>query len=345
MTRRDELPIGTLELHALARRAALPAALAAAAALVLVVAGGPVRTLADALDRALHADARWVAAGAVFEVLSFAGYVAVLALVGGRATRRLGLRESAEVSLGGAAATRLLPTAGVGGAALTLWALRRTGLGARSAARTLMTFLVLLYAVFLGAIAAAGGLVATGAAGAHGPRALALAPAAGAALVIAAALGAAAWAHPGPAAGRGRAAAGLLGAATREALAHVRRADPRLLGAVAWWAFDLAVLWAMLEALGAPPPVAVVVLGYFVGQLGNTIPVPGAVSGGMVGVLVAFGVEADQALAAVLAYRAVAIWLPAPAGLVALGGLRQTVARWADEDRAPTPVAVGLAAA
>ena len=101
---------------------------------------------------------------------------------------------------------------------------------------------------------------------------------------------------------------------------------------MAWWAFDLAVLWAMLEAFGAPPPVAVVVLGYFVGQVGNTIPVPGAVSGGMVGVLVAFGVEADLALAAVLAYRAVAIWLPAPIGLVALGALRQTVARWSAED-------------
>jgi uncharacterized membrane protein YbhN (UPF0104 family) len=52
------------------------------------------------------------------------------------------------------------------------------------------------------------------------------------------------------------------------------------------------------------------------------------VSGGMVGVLLAFGVEAELALASVLAYRAVAIWLPAPIGLAALGGLRQTVAGW-----------------
>jgi uncharacterized membrane protein YbhN (UPF0104 family) len=88
------------------------------------------------------------------------------------------------------------------------------------------------------------------------------------------------------------------------------------------------VLWAMLHALGAPPAVAVVVLAYFVGQVGNTIPVPGAVSGGMVGVLIAFGVQADLALSAVLAYRSVAIWLPAPIGLLALGGLRRTVAGW-----------------
>ncbi len=75
-------------------------------------------------------DPRWVVAAAAFELLSFAGYVALLWLVAGRATKRMGIRESVEVTLGGAAATRLLPTAGVGGAALTLWALRKTGMGA-----------------------------------------------------------------------------------------------------------------------------------------------------------------------------------------------------------------------
>ena len=88
----------------------------------------------------------------------------------------------------------------------------------------------------------------------------------------------------------------------------------------------------MLHAFGAPPPFAVVVLAYFVGQVGNTIPIPGAVSGGIVGVLVAFAVPADLALVSVLAYRAIAIWLPAPIGLVALGSLRRTMARWSDED-------------
>ena len=127
-------------------------------------------------------------------------------------------------------------------------------------------------------------------------------------------------------------AADVFGAAVRDAIAHVRSADPRLLGALAWWTFDASVLWAMLHAFGAPPPFAVVVLAYFVGQVGNTIPIPGAVSGGIVGVLVAFAVPADLALVSVLAYRAIAIWLPAPIGLVALGALRRTMARWSDED-------------
>jgi hypothetical protein len=94
----------------------------------------------------------------------------------------------------------------------------------------------------------------------------------------------------------------------------------------------------MLHALGAPPSLAVMVLAYFVGQIANSIPIPCAASGGLVAVLLAFGVEADLALAAVLAYRSVAIWLPAPIGLVALAGRRRTFARWADEDAPATPV-------
>ena len=133
-----------------------------------------------------------------------------------------------------------------------------------------------------------------------------------------------------------RAAAGdtpaALGTGIRDAFALLRSGDPRLLGALAWWGFDAAVLFAMLHALGTPPAFAVVVLGYFVGQVANTIPIPGAVSGGMVGVLLAFGVDPALALAAVLAYRSIAIWLPAPIGLAALNGLRRTTARWSAED-------------
>ena len=345
----------SVDLGALARRAALPAALAAVAAAVVVVAGGPLQAFADAIGRALDADPVWVVGAAAFELLSFVGYVALLWLVGGRATPRLGPRASAHVTLGGAAATRLLPTGGGGGAVLTFWAFRRAGLDSRQATRTMLTFLVLLYAVFLGSIMVAGGLLALGLVPGGGPLALSAVPAVAAALAIAAALALAARrtsadepvAVAGPGASwlaRGRAALrnapGTLGAAVRDALALVRSGDVRLLGAPAWWAFDAAVLWAMLHALGAPPALAVIVLAYFVGQVANTIPIPGAVSGGMVGVLVAFGVETDLALASVLAYRSVAIWLPAPIGLAALGSLRQTLARWSHEDLTQPQLAV-----
>jgi uncharacterized membrane protein YbhN (UPF0104 family) len=290
----------------------------------LIVAGGPMQAFADALRRAVDADPRWVAAAAVFEVLSFAGYIALLWLVAGRATPRMGPRESVQVTLGGAAATRLLPTAGVGGAALTLWSLRRTGMGSRAAGRTLLTFLVLLYAVFLGAIAISGTLLAIRG---SGPTTLAALPAGAAALAIAVALGLG-LRTPAAGASRIRSAGRLLGEAVGDALSLLRSLDPRLLGAVAWWAFDAAVLGAMLHAFGGAPSLLVFVFAYFVGQAGNTVPIPGAVSGGIVGVLLAFGVSADIALVSVLGYRCVAIWLPAPIGLAGLAGLRRTVAGW-----------------
>jgi uncharacterized membrane protein YbhN (UPF0104 family) len=348
-----EIALPQFDLRALARRAAVPAALVAVV-LAVVIGGGRLQDFVDAIQRALTADWRWVAGGAVFEVLSFSGYVALLWFVAGRATRRIDARRAVEVTLGGAAATRLLPTAGAGGAALTLWSLRRTGIGKPMAARTLLTFLVLLYAVFLSAIAVSGALIALGVVHGSGPLTLSAVPAGVAAsgIAVALALGlrrrdAAEGAHEatdaddgtGTAiasgrAGRLRRGMHLLGDATADALALVRTADPRLLGAVAWWLFDAAVLGAMLSAFGATASIPVVVLAYFVGQVGNAIPIPGAVSGGIVGVLLAFGVQADVALVSVLAYRAVAIWLPAPVGLLALTSLRRTFARWAREDAA-----------
>ncbi len=152
----EDLTLGTPDFRALARRAALPAAAAAALVIAVVVLGGPLQAFADALKRALDADPRWVIGAAVFELLSFGGYIALLWLVGHRASARLGLRETTQITLGGAAATRLLPTAGAGGAALTLWALRRSGLGTRGATRTLLTFLVLMYSIFLLSIAVTG---------------------------------------------------------------------------------------------------------------------------------------------------------------------------------------------
>src|SRR4051812_49450763 len=151
----SELALPKLDVRALARRAALPAGMVAVAAAV-VLGSGRLGELAQALERALSADWRWVAGATGSELLSYAGYVALLWFVAGRVTGRIDARRALEVTLGGAAATRLLPTAGVGGAALTLWSLRRAGMERREAARTLLTFLVLLYAVFLGAIATSG---------------------------------------------------------------------------------------------------------------------------------------------------------------------------------------------
>jgi uncharacterized membrane protein YbhN (UPF0104 family) len=332
----EDLALPSLDLRALARRAAVPAAVAAALVAAVLVLGGPLETFADAVRRAIDADPGWVLAAAVFELLSFGGYILLLWLVGSRESERLGLRESAEITLGGAAATRLIPTAGAGGAAMTLWALRRTGMGTRRAASTLLTFLVLVYAVFLGALALSGAVLTL-----HGvgPLALTALPAGLALAGMLLALAAAIWLPTGGT-GRVRTAGAVLGGAVRDAIEHVRSADPRLLGAFAWWGFDMAVLYGMLNAFGHAPHFSIVVLAYFLGQVANTMPVPGAASGGLVGVLLAFGVDADLAIVSVLAYRALAIWVPAPIGLVALSKLRRTMARWEREDSAePEPPA------
>ena len=128
----------------------------------VVLIGGHIHTIADALRRIVGLSAGWAAAGIVFECISLGGYVLLLSLVAGRATSRVDARVSAQITFAGAAATRLLPTAGAGGAALTLWTLRRAGLQSSAAARTLLAFLVLLYAIFLTAIVVAGAAVTFG---------------------------------------------------------------------------------------------------------------------------------------------------------------------------------------
>src|SRR5215208_5348286 len=235
-----ELTLPTLDLRLVARRAALPLALAVAALAVVLLAGGPIGVFADALGRALSADPRWIALAAAAELLSFGGYIALFWLVGRRASARLDLRASAEITMGGAAATRLLPTAGAGGAALTLWAIARTGLGAREGGRVLLTFLVLLYGVFLAGIAISGGAIAAGLGGdtTHAVLSGVAAVAAVAAMTVALVLGSRAAAALPEDAGRVRRGAGLLGEAVRDAVGFLRQGDARLLGAPAWWVFD-----------------------------------------------------------------------------------------------------------
>src|SRR5215469_9553592 len=117
----------------------------------------------------------------------------------------------------------------------------------------------------------------------------------------------------------------------RTAIDLVRTRNPSLLGAIAWWGFDIAVLWACFHAFGASPPKGVIVMSYFVGMLANTLPLPGGiggVDGGMIGSFTAFGVDVELSIVAVLAYRAFAFWLPTLPGAVAYLQLRRTVQRW-----------------
>ncbi len=195
--------------------------------------------------------------------------------------------------------------------------------------------MVLLYGVFMAALALAGLGLWSGVLAGPAPIGLTLVPALVALAVIAVALALAAF---GPrldhvadqiseADGRGEQARGWLAAApatlgsgVRTALAQLRHERLGLLGAAAWWAFDIAVLAACLAAFGDPPTTGVIVCAYFVGMSANAIPVPsgvGAVDGGMIGALIGFGVAADLAIVGVLSYRFFAFWLPIVPGVVA----------------------------
>jgi uncharacterized protein (TIRG00374 family) len=100
---------------------------------------------------------------------------------------------------------------------------------------------------------------------------------------------------------------------------------------VAAWGFDIGTLWACFHAFGPSPPVAVLVMGYYVGTLADALPLPGGVGGvegGLIGAFLAFGVKGSLAVLAVLAYRTISYWLPTLPGAVAYWRLRRTVAGW-----------------
>ena len=110
-----------------------------------------------------------------------------------------------------------------------------------------------------------------------------------------------------------------------------------MLGAIVWWGFDIAVLWATFHAFGGAPTIPVIIMSYFVGQLGNLLPLPGGiggVDGAMIGAFSAFDVSGSLAVVSVLSYRAFAFWLPTLPGAVAYLQLRRTVHQWQDAEPA-----------
>jgi uncharacterized membrane protein YbhN (UPF0104 family) len=116
------------------------------------------------------------------------------------------------------------------------------------------------------------------------------------------------------------------------------RAPGAIGGAAIWWAGDCAVLWAAFQAVGASPNVLVIALGYMLGQLGTTLPLPGGVGGVeplMLGVLTASGVDADAGAAAIVVYRAIALGIQSSVGAVAIGLLIPSVRAEAKRRRAP----------
>jgi uncharacterized membrane protein YbhN (UPF0104 family) len=297
----------------------------------LVVIAPAVADLPDVWSRLGDGHMGWFAFALGLEALSFLGHMILfraVSLDGDGASSRIGMRASAEITLAGHAATRLFASAGAGGIALTAWALKRSGMEARSVAARMTTFMVLLYAVYMGALVIGGLGLYSGVIPGGGSFAMTIVPAIFGAAVIAV-VASAQLVKPGE--GRLRKWLAPVGDGVRDARRLLRRGNLGLVGAIMWWAFDIAALWACFEAFGSSPAVGVLVVGYFVGMLANTLPLPGgvgSVDGGMIGAFVAFGVDPAAAILAVLAYRFFAFWLPIAPGALAFGSLRRTVAGW-----------------
>ena len=97
---------------------------------------------------------------------------------------------------------------------------------------------------------------------------------------------------------------------------------------------DVAVLWATFHAFGEAPAIGTIVLCYFLGSLGNLLPLPGGVGGtegGMLGAFAASGVDAGLALLAVVTYQVISTYLPALPGLIAYLDLRRRMKTWGPE--------------
>jgi putative heme transporter len=331
------------------RRPLLAALFLGIAIIFVFVVLPQVAGFSKSLHRLRDGNKAWLAAGVGFECVSLAGYMALFRMIFSAEGVRISWRSSYQITMAGTVATKLLAAGGAGGIALTVWALRAAGLPARAVARRMTSFEFLLYAVFMGSLIVFGGGVALGALTGPSRPALTVLPAAFGAFVIVLVL------VLGIAADRGqRWLSALARRAKRsrrllEKLSTIPRTlhdgvrttseilgRPRLglLGAVVYWAFDIATLWAAFEAFGASPPIAVLVLAYFIGQLANALPLPGGiggVEGGMIGSFIACGVSGSTAALAVIAYRLISFWLPILPGSIAYLRLRAAVAQWNEQ--------------
>ena len=240
------------------------------------------------------------------------------------------------------AASRMFSAGGAGGLVLQAWALRHAGLEAREVADRTVTFIVIQYLIYMVAVVLVRLRAVLRPPPGRAPFAITFVPAALAlvATVVGLSLG---FVPPDlqkrmDAQGRLRRLAQLPASASA---GHPRRAqrlrspDASVARRDRFWAFQIAVLWACFDAFGDAPPLGVLILGFFVGMLGNLLPLPGGiggVDGGMIGAFAALGMDSGLATVAVLTFRGFTFWLPTIPGVVAFIALRRTVDRWARND-------------
>jgi uncharacterized membrane protein YbhN (UPF0104 family) len=261
-------------------------------------------------------------------VLSCASYVVAFLQVFDRAPLRLGARVALSEEAFGAAVS----LGGVGSIAVGAWLMVERGAPPRRIAqRSAVLFLYTSAINVITLIAAGVGLLV----GLPGPRNLLLSvvPAAVGAVVLVLFLLLPRYVDRA----LRRVEPGRLHTLLTETAVSVRatrrlvfRPDWRIVGAIGYLWFDIAVLFACFAAAGRTPPLAPVVLAYQIAYLSNFIPVPGGIGildGSMIGMLVLYGAGGTVATAATLTYHALSLWVPAIWGTIAFILLQRTKRR------------------
>ncbi len=288
--------------------------------------------LGEVRDKLANADYGWLAVAIALEALSGMSYVLMFRPV---FCRQMTFRSAMEISWAELGMGSLVPASGIGGLALGAWVLTRDGMSVERVAERSVAFFLLKSSVNFVAVAALGIVMFLGVGPDESPL-LTLLPAGLSIALIAAVLivpRLGPGREPDPDAAKvGRAlhtARATLVSGVAAAIEVARRGELSLIvGAIGYWAFDNAVLWATLHAFDVDVPLTVVLMGYLIGQLGGLLPIPGGVGGidgGLIGTLIVYGAPAAGTTAAVLAYRVVLFWLPLLVGAVAFVSLRRAV--------------------
>jgi uncharacterized membrane protein YbhN (UPF0104 family) len=318
-----------VDVRAIARRAALFAVIAVAAAIAISALPG----VDEVRDRLTGADPLWLAATAACAIGSMLGFVRALWAV---FDRIVPWRRALVLGLAEQGANVLLPAGGAGGPAFGAYVMRRVGVPAdladqRHAALFLSTSAVGFFALVFAGVGEAVGVLPGDA-----PLVATLVPAVGAAGLIGLAI-VYARLPPArePAGGRIRHSVWrlrrFLHDGVRTTVDLLQHGDRLLIfGAVSYYAFDMASLGCAFQAFGGgSPPLGIFILAYTLGHAGALLPTPGGVGGtegGLIGMFVAYGTPLDLAAAAVVGYRVFQLGLPAVLGAISLLRIRYVLA-------------------
>lgn len=308
-------------------------------------------------------DPKLVALAVPFEILSVAGYVLLFWAVYGAAARMLSqgsdtparplsLKESMQLTTSRLALGDTLPGGGATGFAVQFWALARAGFNAAQISRTTTAFLILSNTVMTVMIMLLGVLIGAGLVGGDLHPALTWIPAAIAAAVVIVIL---LFARKGktfvpPAEDSQEKLTGRF-AKTRtlireignrlppgayDAIRTIRR-PAAITGMLANPGFDFVAFYLGIASVTEPIALPVMLMAYFIGQVGSLVPLPGGIGGvqGLaIAVLVAGGMEVHSATAGVLVWTGVALGTQIVWGMWQYWFLRKSIKRWQAEDEA-----------